>query len=68
MACCNFKNMKTLGIEKRSAILYVRIKPSLLAFVKGQAREYKVQPSKVIEAILEARLAHNKPKKPRKRT
>lgn len=59
--------MKTLGIEKRSAILYVRIKPSLLAYVKTEAKKYKVLPAKLIEAILETHHANNHAKKPRKR-
>jgi len=59
--------MKTLGIEKRSAVLYVRVKPSLLAFIKAEAKQYEVQPSRVIEAMIEARIDNCKKPKRKKR-
>lgn len=61
--------MKTLGIEKRSAVLYVRIKPSLLNFVKAKAKIYKVKPARVVEAMIEAVVndTNSKPAKSKKR-
>lgn len=67
------RKMKTLGIEKRSAILYVRIKPSVLKMLHKLAKRYAARPADIIEQMIigrtqfEARLADNKPKKSKKR-
>jgi predicted HicB family RNase H-like nuclease len=61
--------MKTLGIEKRSAILYARIRPSLHAWVMGAAKASKVSPNAIVERLIElARDANSNAKKPRSRS
>ena len=61
--------MKTVGIEKRSAILYSRIRPSLKAWFLAECKKAGESPNAYLEKIFEVcQSASSNPQKPRSRT